>query len=377
MKLLHLGDLHFGKRINNLPLIEDQKYINRKILETIDEKGIEAVLIAGDVYDRAVPSEEAVNLFDNFLFELAKRKLPVMIIAGNHDSAERLSFGDRLIETAEIYISPVYDGSVKKIVLEDQYGEICFYLMPFVKPANVRQCFPEETIETYTDAMRVAVSHMNIDETKRNIILSHQFVTGAHKDGSEDEFFLGGSSNVDSSVYEVFDYTALGHIHRPQNVKHDTIRYCGSPMKFSFNEERQSKGLTIVDVRQKGNIAIELLPLEPMRDFVTVRGTYEDIRNGMDTVRPQDFVSVILTDEDEIPNAFSNLSIVYPNIQKITYDNKRTNNEAVADGASLDLELEPIDLIKEFYELGNGQELNEEQEKYLNKLIEKIWGGQA
>ena len=377
MKILHLGDLHFGKRINNLSLIEDQIYINKKILEIIDEKGIEAVLIAGDVYDRSVPSEEAVNLFDDFLVKLAKRKLPVMIIAGNHDSAERLSFGDRLIEAAEIYISPVYDGTVKKITLEDKYGEVNFYLMPFVKPANVRQCFPEEKIETYTDALRVAVSHMDIDTAKRNIIVSHQFVTGAHKDGSEDELFLGGSSNVDSSVYEGFDYTALGHIHRPQNVKHNTIRYCGSPMKFSFNEERQNKGLTIVDIRQKGDISIELLPLEPMRDFVTIRGKYDDIRKGMDSVRKQDFVSVILTDEDEIPNAFSNLSIVYPNIQKITYDNRRTNNEAIADGAELDLDLKPIDLIKEFYELGNGLEINDKQEKYLNELIEMIWGGQA
>ena len=377
MRILHLGDLHFGKRVDSLPLTEDQKYINKKILEMVDERQISAILIAGDVYDKSVPSEEAVNLFDTFLVELARRGLPVLIIAGNHDSAERLSFADKLIEAAKIYISPAYDGNVKKVVLNDEYGEINFYLMPFVKPSAVRRCFPNEKIETYTDALSVAIKHMEADYSRRNIILSHQFVTGAQEGGSEDELFLGGSSNVDSYVYEQFDYAALGHIHRPQNVKNNTIRYCGSPMKFSFNEEKQNKGLTIIDIREKGDVTVEIYPLEPMRDFVTIKGKYNDIKKGSPDARPQDFVRLILTDEADIPNAFSNLSIAYPNLQNIRYDNTRTNNSANVDGADRDLSLKPIELIEEFYELRNGQKMSPEQSNYLNDLIDKIWGDMA
>jgi len=376
MRFLHLGDLHFGKRIDNLSLIEDQRYVIEKIYEVIDEKKIDAVLIAGDVYDKAVPAEEAVGIFDDFLYGLAKRGLPVMVIAGNHDSAERLSFGDRLIEATGIYISPVYEGRVKKVTLTDEFGPVNFYLLPFVRPAAVRHCFPEETINSYTEAVGTAVRRMDIDPSERNVILSHQFVTGAKQDGSEDELYVGGTANVDSSAYGVFDYAALGHIHSPQAIDSDKIRYCGSPMKYSFNEERQQKGLTVVDLKEKGELSVEVLPLSPLRDFITIKGKYDELKNGSADVREQDFVSVILTDEDDVPNAFSNLSIVYPGLQRLSYDNTRTRNTAVADGGGIDPELRPIDLIKDFYKLRNGQEMNGEQTDYIVKLIEKIWGGQ-
>ena len=376
MKILHLADLHFGKRIDNLSLIEDQKYINEKILAVIDEKKIGTVLISGDVYDRFIPSEEAVALLDEFLYALSIRHLNVLIIAGNHDSDERLAFGDRLIENAGIYISPVYDGKIKKVILSDEYGNINFFLLPFIKPTMVARFYPDENINSYTDAVKVVIDNMHIDEKERNIILSHQFVTGAHQDGSEDELFLGGTSNVDSSVYEIFDYTALGHIHRPQNVKGKKIRYAGSPIKFSFNEEKQNKALTIVELKEKGDLCIELIPLELLRDFITLKGNFEELRKGDSKVRTDDFVNIILTDEEMIPNAFSRLSMIYPNIQRLSYENKRTANDAEIDGGSINLKLSPNEMIKDFYKLRNGQDLSLEQTDYLDDLIEKIWGGE-
>ncbi len=377
MRILHLGDLHFGKRVNNLPLIEDQRYMNEEIYKVIDEQGIDAVMIAGDVYDKSVPSEEAVSMLDDFLYELGRRKKPILIIAGNHDSAERLSFGDRWIEVADIYISPVYNGEAKKVTLKDNYGKINFYLMPFVKPNVIKHCFPDEEIETYTDALGVAIRHMNVAPSERNIILSHQFVTGSTGDGSEDELYVGGSSNVDSSVYDMFDYAALGHIHKPQDVDHNTVRYCGSPMKFSFNEEKQEKGLTIVEIKEKGDVSVEIIPTKPLRDFVTLRGTYAELKKGNAEVGPDDFVSIILTDEEHIPNAFSNLATVYKGIQKITYDNKRSNNKETADGTERSLDLKPIEIMEEFYQLRNGKKMSDEQAAYIEQLIDEIWGGEA
>lgn len=373
MKLLHLGDLHFGKKINNLSLKEDQEETNRQILTVIQQKKIDAVLIAGDVYDKSVPSEEAVAMLDEFLVSIAKLKVPVLIIAGNHDSVERLSFGDKLIEAADIYISPEYKGTAKKVQLSDEYGVVNFYLMPFVKPINVRKALGDDSIETYTDALHAAIKSMNINPAERNVILSHQFVTGADKGGSEDEFYVGGISNVDSWVYDEFDYTALGHIHKPQVIK-ENIRYCGSPIKFSFNEEKQEKKLTIVELKAKGTIDYDYIPLKQKHEFVTIKGTYDDIKNGTNGVNAGDFVRVVLTDNDDVPNAFCNLTEVYPNILMLSYENNRTRNTEVADGADIDMSHSPEELIKEFYKIRNNEEMNEEQSNYITGLIQEIWG---
>jgi len=373
MRLLHLGDLHFGKRIDNLSLTEDQKYICREIFSAIDRCGIEAVLISGDVYDKSVPSEEAVRMFDDFLVELDRRKLPVLLIPGNHDSAERLSFCDRLLETSNIYISPQYNGNAKKVVLHDEYGAVNFYLLPFIKPIHVQSCFKDENIETYTDAVKTAIDHMNIDVAERNVILSHQFVTGSEKDGSEDELYVGGTSNVDSWVYEVFDYAALGHIHKPQAVAGDKIRYCGSPMKYSFNEVTQEKGLTVVDVGEKGQVDVEVLPITPLRDFVTIKGFYDDVKLNSEYAGTGDFVHVVLFDENDIPNAYSNLSLIYPNIISLSYDNARRRNTADADDSETDTEISPFELFSEFFEKRNGQSMDEDQASYMEKLISEIW----
>ena len=234
MKLIHLSDLHLGKRVNEFSMLEDQQYILTEILHIIDEEQPDGVLIAGDVYDKTVPSAEAVALLDDFLVRLAKRDLQIFLISGNHDSPERMAFGGRLMEGSGVHLAPVYDGRVRPIPMTDAYGTVNFYLLPFVKPAHVRRCFPEREITTYTDALAAAIEAMGVDTNGRNVLLTHQFVTGAARCDSE-ELSVGGTDNVDVSVFDPFDYVALGHIHGPQRVGRDTVRYCGTPLKYSFS----------------------------------------------------------------------------------------------------------------------------------------------
>ncbi|MBR3692887.1 MAG: exonuclease subunit SbcD, partial [Erysipelotrichales bacterium] len=235
MKFIHLSDLHIGKRVNEFSMIQDQQYILEEILKVIDTIHPDGVIIAGDVYDKTTPSEEAVRLLNHFICQLADQKVPTYIISGNHDSAERLAFGASLMEGSGIYISPVYNSETVKYTLQDPYGEVDLYMLPFIKPAHVRRYYPEEKIDTYTDAVRVAIEHMEVDTTKRNVIITHQFVTGASRSDSE-EVSVGGSDHVDVSVFDNFDYVALGHIHRPQKMQRETVRYCGTPLKYSFSE---------------------------------------------------------------------------------------------------------------------------------------------
>ena len=260
MKLIHLSDLHIGKRVNEVSMIEEQAYILNQILEAVDAEQPGAVLISGDVYDKSVPSAEAVTLFDDFLCRLADRKQQVFIISGNHDSAERLAFGGRLMEDRGIHLSPVYDGSISPITLTDEYGGVHFWLLPFLKPAHVKRFYPDAGLESYTDACRVAVEKMGIDTSERNVILVHQFVTGSATCDSE-EISVGGTDNVDADVFADFDYVALGHIHGPQNIGSERIRYCGTPLKYSFSEAKHQKSITVVELGEKGGFALRTIPL--------------------------------------------------------------------------------------------------------------------
>ena len=235
MRFIHLSDLHIGKRVNEFPMLEDQEFILTKILNIIDEQKPDGVIIAGDVYDKSVPSAEAVELFDDFLVRLSKRDMKVFVISGNHDSAERIAFGGRLMDKSGIYMSPVYNGKIEPVALSDEFGDVNIYMLPFVKPSNVRRFFPESEITSYTDAVKVAIDSMNIDTAKRNILITHQFVTGATRTESED-VSVGGTDNVDVSVFDSFDYVALGHIHRSQKCGSEYIRYSGTPLKYSFSE---------------------------------------------------------------------------------------------------------------------------------------------
>ena len=376
MKFMHLSDLHIGKRVNEFSMLEDQEYILTKIINIIDDEKPDAVVIAGDVYDKSVPSAEAVQLFDDFLCRLAKRKLQVFVISGNHDSAERMAFGGRLMDISGVHMSPVYNGKVEAISLDDEFGRVNFFMLPFVKPANVRRFFEDAQIESYTDAVRVAVENMNVNTDERNIIVTHQFVTGAEKCESE-EISVGGSDNVDASVFDCFDYVALGHIHGPQNIGSERIRYCGTPLKYSFSEAKHKKSVTVVEMGEKGSLEIRTVALEPKRDMREIKGKYAEItlkENYADT-NTDDYMHITLTDEEDIPDAIGKLRVIYPNLMKLDYDNKRTRSSAKLDIIENIEQRSPLDLFAEFYEKQNNQPMTDDQSEFMKSLIESIWEG--
>lgn len=421
MKFIHLADLHIGKRVNAFPMLEDQRYILKQILTILREEQPDGgVILAGDIYDKAIPSAEAVELFDEFLYQLAALRLRVFIIAGNHDSPERIAFGNRLMDRSGIYLSPVYDGHVKCIRCLDESASgtppVDVYLLPFLKPANVRRFYPEETIESYTDAMRVAIAHMDIDPTHRNLLVTHQFVTGASRSDSED-ISIGGSDNVDASVFAPFDYVALGHLHGPQQVRFQPapeedasdqdatpaasstdrsespastventtvgpiIRYAGTPLKYSFSEARHHKSVTVVEIGEKKadgvvDVCIGTRELRPLHDMREIRGSYEELtlRANYEGTATDDYIHATLTDEIEIPDAARHLQVIYPNLMKLDYDNARTRGQG-----SERLELEqleeksPLDLFSELFEKQNHKDMTEEQARYIEAQMEKIW----
>lgn len=378
MKFIHLSDLHIGKRVNEYSMLEDQRYILTQIINIIDEVKPDSVIIAGDVYDKPVPSAEAVALFDEFLFKLSKRNLRVFVLSGNHDSAERIAFASRLIEKSGIYMSPVYDGIVVPTTLSDENGEVDVYMLPFIKPAHVRRFYEEEEITSYTDAVRIAVKNMNIKKSRRNLLVTHQFVTGSERCESE-EISVGGTDNVDASVFEDFDYVALGHIHGPQNCGSEKIRYCGTPLKYSFSEAKHKKSVTVVELLAKGTLKIDIIPLTPMRDMKEIKGTYDEIMQKSfyeGTTYTEDYMHITLTDEEDIYDAIGKLRVVYKNLMKLDYDNKRTRTSTTIKDAE-DIESKSqIELFSDFYEMQNNQPMSDEQKSFVLELIEKIWEGQ-
>ena len=378
MKLIHLSDLHIGKRVNEISMIEDQEYILLQILQIIDDEKADAILIAGDVYDKSVPSAEAVVLFDDFLCRLAKRHVPVLIISGNHDSQERLAFGNRLLELGGIHISPVYDGTVQSVTLSDEHGDVVFWLLPFIKPAHVKRFYPDAGIESYTDACRVAIEKMAVDVTQRNVLVTHQFVTGASFDpeGSE-EICVGGSDNVDASVFEGFDYVALGHIHGPQNIGSNRIRYSGTPLKYSLSEAAHHMSVTVVNLGPKGELELQLRPLMPKHDLRQIRGTFAELtdKTFYEETATDDYIYAALTDEEDVPEAIGKLRLIYPNLMHLKYDNTRTRTNQVIDGAEDVQRKTPLELFGELYELQNNQPMSTEQCDFTQELIESIWEG--
>ena len=376
MKFIHLSDLHLGKRLNGFSLLEDQAYILEQITEIVKNQQADALIIAGDVYDKAVPSAEAVALFDSFLSKITAVCPHIFIISGNHDSPERIAFGSHIMEKSGVHLSPVYDGNVVPTVLRDSYGDVNIYMLPFVKPANVRRFFPEISIESYTDAVKTAVDKMEIDVNKRNILITHQFVTGASVCDSE-EHSVGGTDNVDGSVFEGFDYVALGHIHSPQNVGSERIRYCGTPLKYSFSECKHIKSVTVIELNEKNNFTVSSIPITPMRDLREIKGAYDELmlKSSYEGTNTDDYMHIIVTDEEDIPDVLSRLRVVYPNIMKLSYDNKRTRNFQQIEADCDVSEKSPFQLFSEFYNKQNNQDMADEQEKYVKNLIERIWEG--
>lgn len=374
MKFLHLADLHLGKRVNGFSMLEDQAHILRQILAILDDEQPDGVLIAGDVYDKSVPSVEAVELLDGFLTELRARGVPVLLISGNHDSPERLAFGGRVMDSCGIHISPVYDGALAPVTLHDEFGPVHVWLLPFVKPAHVRRWFPDADIESYTDAVAEAVAHMDIDTAARNVLVTHQFVTGGARSGSE-ELSVGGTDNVDSGVFAPFDYVALGHLHGAQHIGRETIRYAGSPLKYSFSEARQHKSVTVVTLGEKGDVQVRTVALTPLRELREIRGSYDELtaRSFYEhTTYRSDYLHLILTDEQDVFDAMSRLRTIYPYLMTLDYDNARTR---AAGGMSVPAEAErrtPLELFEALYQRQNHQPMSEVQREYIAQLMEQI-----
>ena len=414
MKFLHISDLHIGKRINEFSMLEDQKYILDKIITIAEREQAEGVLLAGDIYDKTVPSAEAVQVFDRFLTGLAKRKIKVFAVSGNHDSPERIAFGAELMKGKGVYLSPVYDGRVAKVALEDTYGKLYVHLLPFVKPATVRHGLeaqqtlqqersngvesslqrersngaepslqrersngaePSKLPESYNEAVRAVVERMEVDADQRNILVAHQFVTGASRCESE-ETAVGGLDNVDADLFDAFDYVALGHIHSPQHVGRDTLRYCGTPLKYSFSEAEQEKSVTVVELREKGEVELRQIPLTPLRDMRRIRGTYMEVmdRNFYQGTNREDYVQITLTDEEDVPDGLQRLRKVYPNLMRLVYDNARTRQSREV-GAAEELERKSeLELFSDFYVLQNNQTMSAKQMELVRQLIQESMG---
>ncbi len=374
MKFIHLSDLHLGKRVNEFSMIEDQKYIMKEIITIIKDEKPDGVIVAGDIYDKAVPSEEAMELWDSFLIRMAEEKVPVYAISGNHDSAIRFADHSKLVDVTGIHLSPAYDGNVKCYSVEDGYGKLNIYLLPFVKPSIVRSFFPDEEIASYTDACRVAIQNMNVDNSERNILVCHQFVTGATTCDSE-SVVVGGIDNVDASVFDVFDYVALGHIHGKQKIGRDTVRYCGTPLKYSFSEKDHKKSVTIIEMGPKGDVSISEVNLVPKHDMREIRGTFDEItlKQNYENTATDDYVHIVLTDENDVMDAVGKLRVIYPNLMKLSYDNKRTAMQQEIDGAEDVEKKTPLELFSELYEKQNNQEMTDEQKSFVQELIKSIW----
>ena len=376
MKLIHLSDLHLGKRVNEFSMLEDQLSILLEILRITEAEKPNAVIIAGDVYDKSVPSAEAVALMDEFLVRLARLSVQVFLISGNHDSAERVAFAGRILDSAGIHVSPVYSGKVEPAELRDGLGTVRVYMLPFVKPVDVRRVFPEEEIGSYTDAVGAAIRHMEVDPAARNVLVAHQFVTGAARSDSED-ISVGGLDNVDASVFDPFDYVALGHLHGPQHVGRETVRYCGTPLKYSFSEKDHVKSLTVVEMGPKGDVRIRTVPLRPKRDLREIRGTYGELTlvSNYAGTATDDYLHVVLTDEEDVPDALNKLRLIYPNIMKLDYDNPRTRSAGEVSVSDEIARKSEIELFDDFYAMQNGQKMTEEQRAFSLKVLEDLKEG--
>ncbi len=377
MKLMHLGDLHLGKSLGDFDLNEDQKYILDQILGIIDEREVDGILIAGDVYDRAVPSESATNLLDYFLKCLADKKVKTFMISGNHDSDDRLNYGSSLFAANHIYISAKFMGNLYRQTVIDEHGEADIYLLPFVKASQVRHFYPEEKIESYDDAVRTILAHAQIDPGKRNILVAHQFVAGK---GADPE--LGGSESAGTQsvglvekigydCFDGFDYVALGHIHSPQSVGRKEVRYSGSPLKYSLSEVGNDKSVPVITLGEKGDVDIELVKLRPMRDMRHLKGPIEKLLDRENITSPEDFIYATLTNEDIIDDAMGILQQVYPNTVKIDYDNSRTREIERIDIANIAEQKSFDELIGDFYRKMYGCDISEEEMQVMKEAAKE------
>lgn len=377
MKILHLADLHIGKIIFEQSLLEDQEYMLNKIIEKIKEENIDVILIAGDVYDRSIPQAEAINLLDQFLNTLIKElKKKVFIIAGNHDSKERLGFGNKIFENDGLYITSKYEGKIKKVELQDEYGKLNIYMLPFIKPIEVKKYFDDETL-SYDETIKKIIEKENINEAERNIILTHQFVTaiGEEVERTESEVLtLGGTDNVDISNYNKFDYVAIGHVHRPQRIGRDTARYAGTMLKYSFSEVNHKKTMPILDFKEKGNIDIKLVELKPLRDMREIKGPIEKLIENYEEENANDYIRAIITNEEPVYDAIGQIRRIYPNVLKLEVQNSKilSNIEFKTENLQKVKSKSEVELFNEFYKFQNNIELNEDQINLIQEIVKEI-----
>lgn len=380
MKILHLADLHIGKIVLEQSMLEDQKYMLNQIIEKIKEEKIEVVLISGDVYDRGVPPADAVEVLDDFLKVLIKDlKLKVCMIAGNHDSKERLNFGSKIFANDGLYICADYNGSLEKIEMEDEFGNLNIYMLPYIKPVEIRQYFEEKEITSYHDAVKQVIEKEDINTNERNIILSHQFVTAGNEEPEKSDsetMFLGGTENVDVSCYKDFDYVALGHIHGPQRIGRDTARYAGTMLKYSFSEVNQKKSLTILDFKEKNDLKIELIPLKPLRDMRVIKGPIEELlkeENYMTTNR-EDYIKAVITNEEPVYDAIGKIKKIYPNTLRLEIENSKMMNGTEVNMTNLDRikKKDEVELFNEFFKFQHNQDLNEIQLEIMKEVANEV-----
>jgi len=394
MKFLHLGDLHIGKTLAEFQLIEDQKFILDQLLGIAVANKVDAILIAGDVYDKSVPSEAAVKLFDYFLCQIAQKGITAFIISGNHDSDERMNFGSSLFEANQIYISAKYDGTLCRHTCQDADGPVNIYLMPFVKASQVRHFYPNEPIADYEDAVRTVLAHSQINPDERNILVAHQFVTGTSSapqlagssisqlSGSSMPQLAGSESaatqmvglveTISSSCFSDFDYVALGHIHSAQSVGRDEVRYAGSPLKYSLSEAARQKYATIAEIKEKGHVTVSLIPLRPLRDLRHIRGRMDQLLAKEHIVSPEDFIYATLTDEDIIDNAMEIFRQYYPNTVRLEYDNSHTREIRQTDISRIIENKTFEEAISDFYRLIYGCEISEDEQKLMKEIAEEV-----
>ena len=380
MKILHLADLHLGKILQEQSLLEDQEYMLNMILNLIKKEDIDVVLISGDVYDRSVPPAEAVNLLDNFLKKLIKDiKVKVFIISGNHDSKDRLGFGSKIFEDEGLYIESRYNGKLRKVELEDEYGRLNIYMLPFVKPIEVKQFFDEDLENNYNLTINKIIAKENINEEERNIIMVHQFVTAGNVEPERTEsevLSLGGIENVDVSNFKQFDYVAIGHVHRPQRIGRDTARYAGTILKYSFSEINHKKTIPIIEIKEKNNLTIKLEESIPLRNMREIKGPIQELikKENYEGTNLNDYIKAIITNEEPIYDAIGQIRKIYPNTLKLEIRNSKTINEVQEQNFNLEnlKKKTELELFNDFYELQNNTKLDDGQIKILKNIISEV-----
>ena len=379
MRFFHISDLHIGKKLREKDISDDQVYILKEIIRLVDDHKPDGVLIAGDVYDRSVPPASALNIFNDFITELETRDVKVFIISGNHDSPDRLQFAKDILSKSDVYIAGSFDGHLDKVTMEDEYGKVNVYMLPFIKPSSVANFYKDEVVDSYDKALRLVIDSAKIDTDERNILISHQFVTnlGKEPETSESESVrIGGLDNIEVSALDSFDYVALGHLHKPQKVGRETVRYCGTPLKYSFSEANHTKSVTMVSMEDKGKITINKLPLTPLKDMYIIKDTLDNLLQKQEYTQYSDqYIYAIITDEEDLFDPIGQLRSIYDNILLLEIENRKSQyiNDDLAYEGDIK-EKDPLELFKEFYFLQNNEEISDKQENILMKTLDQLGG---